>query len=403
MQSWLRLSLFYLVIVGILGALLRAAFVFDLPGWIEYRKITHAHSHIAMLGWIYNGLFLAIMRVYRIQSRRLLGLFWLTQVAVIGMLFTFPVVGYAPLSIVFSTLHILLSYVFAVLIWNDPSVRQARGSLHTVLLKSSLVFLVLSSLGTFGLASMMVSEGRGTATYYASIQFYLHFQFNGWFLFAALAVLFKFLHNVGHAISAQAHRTYLVVFIAATCLTYALAVTWSTPRAYIFWINSAGALIQLIALWWLVRLLIRHRTRLRSRIPESAAHLLGISLVCLILKIVLQSLVAIPALAQVSYTVKNFVIGFIHLLNLGIVTTFLLAMFHHYYRLEGRLFRWGIILFIGGFVGTEALLFVQGIMLWAAWGFLPAYYLLMWLFSMSLLLGLVLSMAASFRLGVADD
>ena len=46
-------------------------------------------------------------------------LFWVTQLAVVGMMIDFPAQGYAFVSILFSTLHIFCSYYFCYLIWKD--------------------------------------------------------------------------------------------------------------------------------------------------------------------------------------------------------------------------------------------------------------------------------------------
>ncbi len=48
--------------------------------------------------------------------------------------------------------------------------------------------MVLSTLGVWSMAPLLANGLSGTEWYYWSIQFFLHFQFNGWFWFAALAL-----------------------------------------------------------------------------------------------------------------------------------------------------------------------------------------------------------------------
>ena len=129
-------------IAATLGLLLRYAFVGNLG--FNYRFLTHAHSHIAMLGWVYLMLYTCIVHYFvpNGQNKTFYNrLFWITQIAVIGMLFSFPFQGYAAISITFSTLHILCSYVFVFKLWKDmridnPFVKQ--------MVKWALSFMVLT-------------------------------------------------------------------------------------------------------------------------------------------------------------------------------------------------------------------------------------------------------------------
>ena len=58
-------ALLYFLITAVLGFLLRLEgtdFSFDLIK--EYRYVVHAHSHIALLGWVYLGLTSFIVHFY---------------------------------------------------------------------------------------------------------------------------------------------------------------------------------------------------------------------------------------------------------------------------------------------------------------------------------------------------
>src|SRR5690606_24662500 len=103
-------------IAAVMGLLLRYAFV--QPIEVNYRYLTHAHSHAAMLGWVYLMLFTLIVHYFIPIKKPIYNrLFWITELAVIGMLVSFPFQGYAAVSISFSTLHIFCSYYFAYLIF----------------------------------------------------------------------------------------------------------------------------------------------------------------------------------------------------------------------------------------------------------------------------------------------
>lgn len=99
---------------------------------VNFKYFLHAHSHTAFLGWIFNA-FYAVFIVAFVPAQKQTSfsyrlLFWLLQVAVLGMLFSFPVQGYAAVSITFSTLHIFLSYWFA-LSFPDKKVGTGRRKL----------------------------------------------------------------------------------------------------------------------------------------------------------------------------------------------------------------------------------------------------------------------------------
>ena len=115
-------------------------------------------------------------------------------------------------------------------------------------------------------------------------------------------------------------------------------------------------------------------------------------------------MVFIPELATVAYTIRNFVIGFLHLLLLGVVTAFLLGYAFEEGMLERRrrLTDLGAVLFLSGFIGSELVLFVQGAMFWGALGFLPLYY--EGLFAISLLMpsGLLLILLSQYSQKVQD-
>ncbi|MCU0355278.1 MAG: hypothetical protein MUD08_16310, partial [Cytophagales bacterium] len=111
----MKIGLLWLGLAAGIGVLLRYAQVWPMPDGFNYRFWLHAHSHVMLLGWLFNALFANLLAAFVPPDRqpRYRTLFWVLQAAVLGMLLTFPVQGYAAFSIAFSTLHMVAAYVFA--------------------------------------------------------------------------------------------------------------------------------------------------------------------------------------------------------------------------------------------------------------------------------------------------
>ena len=362
---------------------MRLAFSIDLPEWFSFINVRHAHSHTALLGWLFAAFFLSIIHVWECSWVRYRWIFIALQVCVLGMTLTFPFTGYALGSIAFSTAHILLSYMMIWMLWQDS---KATNGLSKWLLRSALIFLLVASFGTLSLGPMMAAY-KGTALYYGAIQWYLHFMFNGWMIYALLAVMFKVIEKRGITYSLQDGKKFFYLLTIATILTYALAVTWSTPHPIIFYINSLGVVLQLIALFYFVKLLKPISEKALKMLKPQARKLLFLSLAAFALKIIIQAAVVIPFIAMISYTIKNFVVGFIHLLMLGCLTLFVLSYIIQEVKLNVS--KTGTFILLLGIVGTEILLFTQGLLFWIEKGFMGSYYELMTLFSLILTVGVI--------------
>src|SRR5690606_38432329 len=204
--------------------------------------------------------------------------------------------------------------------------------------------------------------------YTASIQFFIHFQFNGWFLFGALAILFKFLENHGQVL--RFSPLIWTFVIASVPLTYILSVTPSAPLDVLFLLIAIGVVFQGIAYG---TFLFRAIKSLKSITFKSALvrSLLILGIGSLIAKVLMQLSFISPSIAIVSYSINNFVIGFIHLIMLGAITFTISSLLLQ----EGvfpynKTARSGWIILGLGFVVTEIILFVQGCFFWWNLGFI---------------------------------
>ena len=375
LRLWASVVLFEFFIAACIGVILRFAFVTEIP-FIKYKFILHAHSHVAMMGWLFGALYILIVQsfcTYRLIYSRL---FWLFQISIAGMLFSFPIQGYGMVSIFFTTLHLLLSYVFIYQVFKDI---RANQNMSRKFLKMAFLFLILSSVATWALGPLMKSSLNNSSWYYNAIQFFLHFQFNGWFIFAIISIFLKYAGDRSAKFNIRDTNRFYTLLVVSCFLTYALSVTWSTPDKIIFWFNSLGVLMQLLALFVFIKPVGQIVEKLNSKVKKITKILWGFALICFVIKILIQTLVAIPQIAIISYTVHNFVIGFIHLLMLGALSTFILGAFHEFQILKINTLtkKIGIVVFICGILMSEFLLFGQGIMLWAKAGFMANYYILL--------------------------
>jgi hypothetical protein len=284
----------------------------------------------------------------------------------------------------------VLSYIFVWRFLKDLKAGHQTSTPAIKFIKTALFFMVLSTMALWGMAPIMILGLKGSGMYHMAIQFYLHFQFNGWFIFAVLGLFFKILevHDINPPI--RSSKLFYRLLLASCFLTYALAITWANPEDYIFWINSLGVSLQFAAIIYFIKIILNIKARLATLFSAWTLTLFKFSFLSFLLKVFIQTAVVIPYIATVAYTVRNFAMGFLHLMLLGMVTCFLFA-FGHYGKvlnLKSGITKTGIICFLSGFLLSEGLLFSQGILLWQAVGFISYYYELIFIFSTLMPLGI---------------
>lgn len=373
LKRWYFMALCNLFIAAVIGCLLRAMFIVEIP-FIRFKPLLHAHSHVAMLGWMFMAVVVLVLQASGTcsSSRWPHRLLILAQVVVVGMLISFPLEGYGPFSITFSSLHLLISYALLIHLWRATSTWNANGS--RALVRMAMIYMIISTAGVWAVPIINAYGLFGTELYYWSIQFFLHFQFNGWLWFAALALWSRWAEQ--HGAPTPLDRTTVRAWGVSVLLTYALAIAWSERHTVIYAINSAGVLLQLWAGWRTGKAIRHSQQRLQNEVPLWAWRCVTYALIGMGLKVVIQTAVAIPQVATLAFTIRNYVIGFIHLNMLGALSLMLFAMalLQGWWRSTQWGTRLGLSLFTSGVVLTEALLFGQGTAWWLRWGSLPGYY-----------------------------
>ncbi|WP_290791307.1 hypothetical protein [Flavihumibacter sp. UBA7668] len=355
-SKWIRLALFNLLLVALAGLILRLKILFPLP-WIHHKNLLHAHSHFAFAGWISLFLMSALVGLLSDEKaqkyNRILGLY---SISAYGMLLSFPFQGYGAVSIFFSTASVLVGWWFVVLLWKEKGLEKS-GGLIVQLCRWSLAFLVLSSFGTFYLAWLMANHINKAELYFGAVYFYLHFQYNGWFLFAVLALLFS---RVPVSVQDQLKKpVQLLVWVSIPA--FFLSALWMRLPFWMIAVAGFAALIQPVLVVWLVRIVY---PAIKASIGSRGLQQIWLlSLLAFCIKILLQSLSVIPGLSSYAFAYRPVVIGYLHLVLLGFVSLFLLGWMIEKKLLllvEGRLSRW-CWLFIIGILITELTLMAQGV------------------------------------------
>lgn len=387
-QSWTRWALAFFLIAALLGLLMRSFHVMEMPAIFDYKNILHTHSHLALLGWGYlmitGGIIFSIESANEIFPKYK-KLFTLALISLIGMAIAFPIQGYGVWSISFSTLHVLVSYGIAFNILRALGLKNP--SLGVRLIQIAIWFQLISSLGLWALGPVTASLGRMHELYFMSIQWFIHFQLNGWFVLGSVGLLILQLERSKSFPQWTAFQ--LSALVLSVVLTYALVITWAEPNPVFFKINGLAVLLQAIVYFWIFR---EFSTGMKGlKLPGLIRFLIIAALLSLAAKALLQILLVFPSVAVISYTIRQFVIGFLHLVLLGVMSFGVgaVGLLAGDLSLErSSVVGWSVIFL--AFLSTEILLFSQGLLLWLGLGFIPAYHFLLFLFSILFPVGLTI-------------
>lgn len=377
-----------------MGLLLRYLPIAPING-IVYTYVLHAHSHVMFLGWVFNVLIIAFSTELA-EVKGFKPIFWFLQCCVLGMLVTFPFQGYAFASIAFSTLHTIAAFVFIVKFFRTT---KQQHSLALLLAKAGLLYFALASIGPFFLGYLKAQGLDHSNWYRYSIYFYLHFQYNGFFLLGVLSLFIKLIENVlSDTDLRRAGRGGYILIIS--CLpAYFLSVLWSDPSGIFYVIGFLAAFAQLVGLWFFARPL---SVLFKSiKLSRSSRLLFSLAFAALMLKSVLQILSAVSWAATFADQYRSVLIAYLHLVLLGFISFFLLGWLIEKKILHPR--QWAVRLLVSGFIVSEVLLVIF------PWNDqyigIPVMSQLVMLFVLSFIMvvGLALLILPSHRLEIQSD
>ncbi|CAM4046822.1 hypothetical protein FLAN108750_07430 [Flavobacterium antarcticum] len=398
-KSWLITCLINFCLAILMAIGLRSAYVF--PTNFNYTYLLHSHSHTVILGWCYLAVYTFIVANFIPKKMRdkpkYNRLFWLTEISVLGMAITFPITGYALFSIVFSTLHILCSYYFVFLIFKD---HKSKSLIETKLLHAALIFMAVSTIGVWFLGPIASTGAKDSPFYNTAIQFFLHFQFNGWFILAVFALFIHKVQRLKISLSQKTFNQFYLSTVIGIVLTFALPLSWYFDGNLFRTINSIGLLFQFVGMVYFVLLLKPHIKTIFATEQPITKFLYYFAFSCLFLKIIIQSSTAITELAIASHAIRNFTVGFIHLAMIGVVNSFLFAFITQtsLYGIKNKIADIGIMVFLLGFTVMEYLLFSEGLYLFMGNGYHHFYYVSILIATTCIGIGLLVFMGSLLTL-----
>lgn len=391
----IKIALAYFFIVAFLGVFMRMFHIVDID--VNYKNILHTHSHIALLGWVYTALTTIIYQLY-LSNKQLekpyKKLFWSTQISILGMMFTFPFTGYALFSIIFSTYFLINTYVFIRLFIKHTTLEQKQTSSYK-LIRASLWLMVLSSIGPWALGGIMNTLGSTSSWYRNAIYFYLHFQYNGWFLVSLLGILFFVFEKNAISISEKRFQLFYKLFLGGVVLTFFLSVLWMKPSPIFYILAGIGSLMQIAAFGMLLKSMLQNKMFLSKTFIKLEGGLLKTVVLLFIIKLLFQLLGAFPAISEIIKNNIDFVIAYLHWIFLGTVTISIFAFLNHFKLL--RITKANYIVYLIAFIITELLLFYKGFIVMSNYNLLDNFYLYLFLASMIFLVAITWLLLIQFQ------
>jgi len=373
MQRYTKIALLNLLVVAAIGVILRYKIAYFLP-FIDQKHLLHAHSHFAFAGWVSHGLMILLLQYLAskkndtvLQKYR-----WIiiaNLFTAYGMLLSFTIQGYGLFSIIFSTLSIVVSYVFAVTYWKDLN-KASENIIAHWWIKAALLFNALSSLGAFSLAFMMATHTIHQNWYVAAVYFFLHFQYNGWFFFACMGLATATLFT---QVSVPVQKKIFWLFSLSCVPAYVLSALWLPVPEWSYAIVVLAAVCQVTGWLLAVQQIKQQLSAIKTIMAKKIRWVILLSAIALTIKLLLQLGSVIPSLSKLAFGFRPVVIGYLHLILLGVISLFMIGfmMMQNNILLTSSSVK-AIKIFAAGIIINEILLMMQGI---AAILFIPFPYI----------------------------
>mgnify|MGYP006339601283 FL=1 len=360
---WLKFSVFNFLIVALLGVTMRYKILYSMP-FLDQKHLQEAHSHFAFYGWITNVIYVLILNYMhkinaQIDLKKYEKLIVVNLIASFTMLGAFLYGGYFWASIAGSTVALLCSFVFFFFFVRDAKKIQDFSKFWFL---AGLFFAVISSVGVFNLGYMMMSKTATQDLYLASEYYYLHFQYNGFFIFSCIGFLLFSMKQAGSGISEKQNKLIFWLLFVGCVIGYGLSVLWMKMPVSIFAVIVVATIMQTIGAVLLFVFIKKNWTNLVLKWSPMHRFVLLYAGFAFAVKIALQLGSTIPALNQFAFGFRNVVIAYLHLVLLMCIATFLVnqILATHYFTITNKLLMGFKLLLLGIFL-NELILGLMGV------------------------------------------
>ncbi len=360
---WLKFSVFNFFIVALLGVIMRYKILYPLP-FLDQKHLQEAHSHFAFYGWITNAIYVLLIHYLRkvnasLNLKKYENLIIVNLAASFFMLGTFIYGGYFWASILGSTVALLCSFVFCFFFIRDYKGINDQSKIWFL---AGFLFAVISSLGVFNLAYMKMSGNMSQDWYLGSEYYFLHFQYNGFFIFSCIGFLLYSLKEAGSEISAEKNKLIFWLMAFGCLVGYGLSVLWMKMPLYVFVAIVLATLGQTVGSVLLYSYVKKNWQILIAQWSPIERFILMFAGFAFAVKIALQLGSNIPALNQFAFGFRNVVIAYLHLVLLMCIASFLIGQIlrTQFFKISKQLLL-GIKLLLLGIFLNELVLGLMGV------------------------------------------
>jgi hypothetical protein len=362
-KIWFNLSIVNLCLVAVLGVLMRSKIIFNIP-WIDYNRLVDTHGHFAFAGWVTLALLSLFVyempgelynkKIYRVLLGSVLICSWAT-------LATSPFEKLKFISEYVSIGYILVTYVFSWVFIKDILKTKAHRIIK-LLSVSSLLSLVLSSVGVLMLAYLFAVKSLNAMLYRDALFGYLHLQYNGFFTLAVFALVFNKVVPVTNEKAIRNIYRFAIMLCLSVLPSICLTFLWHETN---MWVRIIAIIGGGLLLFSFIEFIISARLMAKEfhRVLPAIRFLVILSMSAFMIKIFLQSLTVIDFLNILVFGDRPMVMFFLHLVFLGFVTLFLIAYFAQkgILNTQSIFTRFALIVFAIAVVINETLLALQGL------------------------------------------
>jgi len=363
LRKWLTISFFNFLLVASLGVIMRYKITFYLP-FIQQKYVLHSHSNFAFTGWVTQTIMVLLVHNLSLKYgewilKKYVRILYANLITSYGLLISFFIQGYSPVSISLTVLSIIVSYFFAVNYWKDLEKIKSKN-ISNSWFKAALVFNVVSSIGAFGLGYIITNKIVEQNWYLASTYFFLHFQYNGWFFFACMGLLISKLENIEKAIKPL--KIAFLLFCYACIPAYCLSILWFPFPPVMYFIMLTAVIAQLVGWALTIKEIIKNKFFIIEQFSKYGRILLLLSAIAFTIKLLLQSGSIHPVLSQLSYGFRPIIIGYLHLVLLAVTSIFIIGYIVSFNLVPVTIkLITGIFILVSGIIINEILLMVQGV------------------------------------------